>query len=161
MKHTFLLQIIPPVTGVAAAIFGGFDVLFQTLCIAILIDIVTGYIKAFVNRDLKAHTAFIGGLRKVSILAVIVVAAQFDRAVATGAIDVFGADSIPPVIRGVVCVYFIASENLSILENVKAAGVNVPDWLIKWLAVYRDITNSVDPTKIAGIAKGNNENTNN
>src|SRR5690348_4264918 len=87
--------------GVASAIFGGFDVFFQILCILILVDFVTGYAKAVYLRKLSSKVAFLGGLKKLLIFAVIIAFAQIDRAIQSGATGLFNAPTanIPPVFR--------------------------------------------------------------
>lgn len=65
------------------------------------------------------------------ILLVVLLAALLDQAVSNGAGIQFEA------VMGATCLWFIASEGLSILENVASIGVPVPKILLKLLEVMR------------------------
>lgn len=125
--------------GIASAFFGGFDVIFQVLCILIAVDFFTGYAKAIALSKLSSKKAFIGGVRKFLIFAVIICFAQIDRAITSGASDLFNASpNFPPIFRSSAIAYYILGESLSLLENVAAMGLPVPTGLVTRLDLFKN-----------------------
>lgn len=78
-----------------------------------LADIITGYIQAWINKNIDSQKMRIGLLHKVLIILVVILSfiIQF-------------AFSIK-YIAGVVCVYVVLMEMVSIFENLKKAGVDI------------------------------------
>lgn len=96
-------------------LFGGVDVAMTCLLIAIVIDYISGLIKAYECRVLSSKIGFRGILKKVGVLLVVMLAVLIDRVTGeTGAI------------RTLVIYYFVANEGLSIIENAGKAGLPIP-----------------------------------
>lgn len=78
-----------------------------------LADIITGYIQAWINKNIDSQKMRVGLLHKVLIILVVILSfiIQF-------------AFSIK-YIAGVVCVYVVLMEMVSIFENLKKAGVDI------------------------------------
>ena len=94
---------------------GGIDVAIQCLLIAIIIDYISGLIKAFNTKQLSSKIGFKGILKKVGVLLIVMLAVLIDRVTGeTGAI------------RTLVIYYFVANEGLSIIENLGHAGLPIP-----------------------------------
>ena len=96
------------------------------------------------NGYLESHAALKGLLKKSLIILVVLLAALLDQAVSAGAGIQFEA------VMGATCLWFIASEGLSILENVALMGVPVPKILLKLLEVMRakgDVQEAAKPEK--------------
>jgi len=91
-----------------------FRVLYLLL-ILMLIDIVTGLIKAWQNGNLWSRKGMFGFMRKVLILLVIVAAAVIDEILKMGG-----------VVSGATLLFFCVSEGISIVENAEEAGVPIP-----------------------------------
>ena len=107
-------------------LLGGLDVALTCLLIAIVLDYVSGLIKAFVTKNLSSKIGVKGIIKKVSILLVVMLAVLIDRVTGeTGAI------------RTLVIYYFVANEGLSILENLGQAGVPIPQSIKKALKVMK------------------------
>lgn len=100
--------------GFLASLFGGFDVLLQTLLLFMVIDYVTGIIKAIVKKQLSSNKGFKGGAKKVGILFIVMIAYRVDLT--------FGVDYI----RNAVAIFYSTNEAISILENVALIGVKIP-----------------------------------
>jgi toxin secretion/phage lysis holin len=83
------------------------------------------------NGYIASNQAFIGLMKKALILLVVLLAALLDKAVATGAGIAFDA------VMGATCLWFIASEGFSILENVASMGIPVPKKLLQVLEIMR------------------------
>ena len=102
------------------------------------IDYITGIICGLMGRSPKTETgglasreAFKGLLKKAMILLVVLLAALLDKAVSMGAGVTFEA------VAGATCLWFIASEGFSILENVASMGVPIPKILMQALEIMR------------------------
>lgn len=107
-------------------LFGGIDVAMNCLLIAIVIDYISGLIKAYECKVLSSKIGFRGILKKVGVLLVVMLAVLIDRVAGdTGAI------------RTLVIYYFVANEGLSIVENLAEAGIPVPKSLKKALKALK------------------------
>ncbi|MBP5592869.1 MAG: phage holin family protein [Clostridia bacterium] len=96
-------------------LLGGMDIALTCLLIAIVLDYVSGIIKAYETKELSSKIGARGIVKKVAILIVIMLAVLVDRATGES-----GA------IRTLVIYYFVANEGLSIIENLAKAGVPIP-----------------------------------
>lgn len=111
-------------------LLGGLDIALTCLLIAIVLDYVSGMLKAFITKQVSSKVGFKGILKKVSILLVIMLAVLVDRVTGeTGAI------------RTLVVYYFVANEGLSILENLGQAGVPIPQSIKKALKALKKESN--------------------
>lgn len=124
--------------GAIASFFVSMPPLVWILIGVMSIDYITGLICGAMGKSQKtesgylaSHEAFKGLLKKALILLVVLLAALLDEAVSKGAGIQFEA------VMGACCLWFIASEGLSILENVASIGVPVPKILIKLLDIMR------------------------
>lgn len=118
--------IMANVATVFIYIFEGIDVALICLLIAIVIDYLSGIIKAYVTKQLSSQIGLKGILKKVGILCIVALSVIVDRITGeTGAI------------RTLVIYYFVANEGLSIIENIAATGIPIPASLKKALKVLR------------------------
>ena len=109
-------------------IFGSLDAMLTTLLIFICIDFISGFIRAWVKREFESRTFYIGGVKKIGILAIVAVATQLDRVVL--------GDNV--VLRSATIAYYIANEAFSILENYGGLGLPLPGALKKALKKLRE-----------------------
>lgn len=113
-------------TAISAA-FGGWDNTMTALMIFMVIDYLSGLAVAGVFKKstktadggLESKAGWKGLIRKFSILAVVLIAAQLDVLLASS------------YIRDLVIYSFIANELLSVIENVGLMGVPLPTALKK------------------------------
>lgn len=105
---------------------GGIDVALSCLLVAIVIDYISGIIKAYETKTLSSAIGFRGILKKVGILLIVMLAVLVDRIT----IDNGG-------VRTLVIYYFVANEGLSILENLAQAGLPIPKSLKNALKVIK------------------------
>lgn len=133
-----LTELLAAVGGAIASFFVNMPPLVYILLAVMTIDYVTGLICGAMGKSQKtetgylaSHAAFLGLLKKALILLVVLLAALLDQAVSNGAGIQFEA------VMGATCLWFIASEGLSILENVASMGVPIPKILLKLLEVMR------------------------
>ena len=132
-------ELLAAAVGAVASFFVQMPPLVWILIAVMTIDYVTGLICGAMGKSektengyLKSHAAFIGLMKKACILLVILLASLLDMAVSHGAGIEFEA------VMGAACLWFIASEGLSILENVARMGVPVPRIMMKLLEVMKE-----------------------
>lgn len=108
-------------------LFGGIDVALTCLIVAIVLDYVSGMIKAYNKKQLSSKIGFSGILKKIGILILVMLSVLVDRVTGnTGAI------------RTLVIYYFVANEGLSVLENLSESGIPIPTAIKKALKVLKD-----------------------
>ena len=134
--------------GAIASFFVSMPPLVWILIGVMSLDFVTGLIcgimgksKKTENGFLASHEAFKGLMKKMLIIFVVVLAACLDYAVSVGAGITFDA------VMGATCLWFIASEGLSILENVASMGIPVPKILLNLLEIMREKGNGPEEKK--------------
>jgi len=125
--------------GAIISFFSGMPPLIWILLAIMTLDYITGILCGLMGKSpktehggLSSSAAFRGILKKVLILIVVIVAALADRAIAMGAGIDFAA------VTGATCLWFIASEGISILENAAAMGVKIPGVLRRALELLRE-----------------------
>ena len=121
MKEFFNILVSIILTNIVY-LFNGFDIAFNCLLIAIVLDYLSGTIKAFVTKKLSSKIGYIGIIKKVSILFIVMLGVLIDRVTGES-----GA------IRTLIIYYFVANEGLSILENFSEIGIPIPEFLLKSL----------------------------
>lgn len=116
-------------------LLGGWDIWLTSLFTVIVLDIITGIIKATLNRSdkswsggLNSSSMFRGGVKKISILIMVALGTVLDGIIVPN--EVF--------IRVMIVSYYIANESLSILENIGICGVSLPKALYKVLDLLKD-----------------------
>ena len=118
MKAFEWKTVIAAITAAGCQILGVWNNVMTALVILIILDVVTGFLRAFIQQELSSKESFRGMAKKVLIFALIAVAFQID--------SITGLDGVT---RNVVAVFYCASEGLSVVENSVAAGMPVPDFL--------------------------------
>lgn len=95
--------------------FGGWDVPIQLLAMIVLLDYITGVLKAVYCRQLNSEIGFKGIIKKIGYFVLVAVAVITDKITGnTG------------TIRTLVIYFFVANESLSILENWGTIGLPIP-----------------------------------
>lgn len=136
--HKKIMEALAAAAGAVASFFCGLPPIIWILLSVITLDYVTGIICGIMgkspkteNGGLSSKEAFQGLLRKALILFVVLLAALLDRAVSLSAEIEFAA------VSGATCLWFIASEGMSVLENAAAMGVPIPKVLLNILEIFR------------------------
>lgn len=124
--ENWLNAIISVVCTTFVWLIGGCDVALACLITAIVIDYISGLIKAYITKTLSSSIGFKGILKKVAVLLVVMLAVLVDRVTVNN-----GA------IRTLVIYYFVANEGLSVLENLALAGLPIPKTLKNALKVIK------------------------
>lgn len=132
LKNTVLAALCAAGAWVASAL-GGWDGALAALLALMAVDYVTGLLVALVwHKSTKTDSGaassaagFKGLLRKCVMLLVVFLAARMDK--------VLGVDYV----RTAVCLFYLANEGLSILENTAVMGVPYPKFVRDMLDVMR------------------------
>ncbi|MBQ2730051.1 MAG: phage holin family protein [Clostridia bacterium] len=137
MKKGIIKIIAYIVEGMIIEWLGGWDIFISSLFLLIVIDVISGLIKSVLCKSEKSkggglcsHSMFVGGIRKLLILVIVVVSNALD--------DVFFDDNA--YIRSAVLGYYIVNESISIVENLGMCGVQLPPFLNKVLDNLSDVT---------------------
>ena len=143
-----LSEILAAIGGAIVSFFTTMPPLVYILVAVMTMDFVTGLICAAMGKSKKtdngyiaSHVAFEGLMKKVLIIFVVLLAAALDFAVSKGAGIDFTA------VMGATCLWFIASEGFSILENVASMGVPVPKIMLRLLEIMKDKGNGPEEQK--------------
>ena len=133
-----ITEILAAVGGAIASFFCGLPPIMWVLIAVMTIDYITGILCGLMGKSQKTETgylssgaAFIGLLKKALIILVVLLAALLDKAVSMGTGVTFEA------VAGATCLWFIASEGFSIIENVASMGVPIPGILKQALEIMR------------------------
>lgn len=134
-----IVEVLSAIGGAILSFFCGLPPLLWVLLAVMCLDYVTGLLCGFRGVSPKTETgklsskaAFQGLLKKAVILLVVLLAALLDQAVEMGAGVEFAA------VTGATCLWFIASEGLSVVENAASMGVKIPKALQKALEIMQD-----------------------
>ena len=134
-----LSEFFAAIGGAIASFFVTMPPLVWILIAVMSIDYVTGLICGAMGKSKKTETGYLasheawkGLMKKALILLVVLLSNLLDIAVSNGAGITFEA------VMGATCLWFIASEGLSVLENVASMGVPVPKILLKLLEIMRE-----------------------
>ncbi len=118
MKN-FINLIVSGIITASTYFFGGWDLAIQVLLIVLVIDYVSGVLKAIKHKELNSSTGLWGIIKKCGYLLVVALSVVVDK--------ITGTDG---VIRNLVIYFFVANDGISILENLGAIGVPLPQKLI-------------------------------
>ena len=114
--------------GIVTYIWGPWDALIIALVAMVIIDYITGVIKAAVQGKLSSAVGFRGLLKKVAIFLLVAVGVMVDRVI----------PATNEAVRSAVIFFYIANEGLSILENAGELGLPLPAALKKSLEKMQD-----------------------
>ena len=126
-----LKLILTTISTALAYVFGGMDKMLAILIIFMIIDFVSGFIKAWALKEFDSSKFYIGGVKKLGILMIVAIATQLDALI--------HVDSV--ALRTVAISYYIANEGFSILENWGQLGLPLPKVLKNALAKLKEEDN--------------------
>lgn len=128
---------------------GGFDTHLMLLVTLIILDVITGLLKALVNKDLASREMLVGMTRKVLILICVCIGFEVNAALASYAAE--SGFNYEFDIRLFVILYFVLEELLSVLENIATIGVPMPKFILQFLRVMVDTATNSTPNKIINL----------
>ena len=134
-----LYKIAAAAVGAVISFFTGIPVIMWVLIAMMTLDYVTGLMTGMMGVSskteggkLSSRAAFDGLMRKIMIFLVVILSVLVDLAVQYGAGVTFNA------VTGATCLWFIASEGVSVLENAAELGVPIPGILRRALELLQD-----------------------
>lgn len=140
MKLENIIQWLGVVAALATAAWVKLDAVYQALLVFVVLDVISGAIRAFTQGQLSSNIAYTGILKKGGELILIGMAYFVQRLVPDG----LGNIPLPQALAGFYCYV----EAVSILENASAAGVPIPQFL-------KDALAALSPDKTSGNPPGN------
>ena len=119
------IQVAVTVLGGALGYFlGGLDGLLIALIIFVVLDYITGVMRAILDKELSSAVGFKGIFRKIIIFCLVGISHIVD-------LHVIGTGT---GLRSAVICFYLSNEGLSILENAAHMGLPVPERLKAVLA---------------------------
>ncbi|WP_334075233.1 MULTISPECIES: phage holin family protein [Paenibacillus] len=117
---------------------GGWTLLLQVLLVFVIADWITGWIAAWMNGELRSRIGHEGIIRKVTIFILVAIANLIDGILGEG-----------NYIRDAVIFFYLATELLSIIENVGRMGIPMPEVLRSAVKIFQSKSgeNSEEGTK--------------
>lgn len=133
--------------GAVLSFFSGLPPLMWVLLATMSLDYLTGLACAARGKSNKSETGHLsstaardGLLKKGMIFVVVLLGALLDYAITLGAGVQFSA------VTGACCLWFIASEGISIVENAAGLGIPIPGILRRALEIMREKGDADKPT---------------
>lgn len=111
--------------GILGCYLGGAGGFLYALIVFVVVDYITGVLRAIAEKQLSSRVGSKGIAKKVAIFLIVGIGHLVDAYVLGG----YGAP-----IRTAVIFFYIANEGVSLLENATAIGLPVPDKLKDVLA---------------------------
>ena len=107
---------------------GGCDGLLYALIAVVVIDYITGVMRAIADKTLSSEVGFKGICRKVLIFLLVGIAHTLD-------VNIIGSGS---VLRTAAVFFYISNEGVSIMENAGHLGLPIPGKLMEVLEQLHD-----------------------
>lgn len=105
---------------------GGWDVILKALVALVVLDYVTGVLRAIITKTLSSQAGFKGLVKKIVIFIVVATSVIIQSVV---------GDAIP--LREITIIFFLCNEGISLLENA-STFVPIPDKLKDTLIQLRE-----------------------
>lgn len=121
--------------GILSYLYGDMNGLLVALFVVIVLDYMTGLLKAGIKKELSSEVGFKGILKKMLILLVVALAHLIDNCVGSG-----------ETWRNIAIVFYISNEGISILENAVACGLPVPK---KLREILEQLENGTEEKEVA------------
>lgn len=113
--------------GICVQLFGAWNITLQALLGLMILDYITGVIKAIYLKQISSEIGLKGLLKKIVILIMVAMANIMQHVMGDGV-----------AIREIVIMFFIANEGISLLENAAAVSNKIPQKLKDLLLQLRD-----------------------
>ena len=120
MKYDEIIKLCVATVGTTFTwLFGAWDTALTVLVCFMILDYITGVLRAFINKEVSSNIGLIGIARKSLILVVLIVGVLLDRLLNEGTW----------VFRTLIAYFYIANEGISLIENCVGLGLPVPQKL--------------------------------
>ena len=120
MKNDEIIKVCVATVGTTFTwLFGAWDTALTVLVCFMILDYITGVLRAFINKEVSSNIGLIGIARKSLILVVLIVGVLLDRLLNEGTW----------VFWTLIAYFYIANEGISLIENCVGLGLSVPQKL--------------------------------
>ena len=92
-----------------------------------ILDFISGFIKAYINKEISSRKMSNGAMRKIGILIAAAMVYEIDSLM-----------NAQGMLANMTKYWFIIMEAISVLENLQQAGVTLPEFLVKGLQEYKE-----------------------
>nr|DAJ90039.1 MAG TPA: holin [Caudoviricetes sp.] len=118
------------VSSIFCNLFGGFDVLLNSLFILSAVDIITGILSMIFMKSVSSKILFQFFAKKICVYCIVAVSVSIDSVLNTGS-----------SMRGACIGFFIGTEALAVLENCNLVGLPLPSKLLDVLSDFNKNNN--------------------
>lgn len=134
--------IISVILGILTSFLREYGILTLLVCGALILDIITGIIKAKIEHKLNSKQGSKGFWKKVALLSTLAFGFFLDCLESYLISTSLGDSVIPRISFGMIIgIYIILNESISICENLLACGVKLPTFITHTL---ESGTNKID-----------------
>lgn len=131
MKNETLKTVLAYGLAVLGSVTKRLALPFCVLCVLMAADYLTGVLKSKQQRTVCSRTGLKGILKKLGYAAAVIAAAGVDYTVYCISYNIGENAAFKPVFMLMLLFWLIINECISILENLSAIGVPLPDFLLK------------------------------
>ena len=121
------------IVGIVSYFLGGLDVLLSVFATILVLDTLTGMLKAWNNGEYESKKFRMGFVKKSGYLLGVILSVQLDKLMGDSGI-----------LRNTVITFFIVNESLSMCENLGELGVTFPSIFSDALKTLKSKTESKD-----------------
>lgn len=121
------------IAGVVSYFVGGFDPTISIFVTVLIVDTLTGMLKAFNSGTYESSKFRQGFVKKFGYMIGIILTVQIDMLLTSNG-----------VLRDAVVTFFITNEAISVIENLGEMGVKFPDKFTQAIKVLEDKNKSED-----------------
>ncbi len=138
--HDYYKWALSIASGTVAAFFGQYGLFVALVAAAVVLDVVTGIIKAkAIGEGLSSKKARQGFWRKMSLFAALTFGIFLDYAAAHVLLSAGVVIGVETPFALIICAYIIINEAISIGENLYLSNPDsFPKWIAKRLKVARE-----------------------
>lgn len=117
------------ITSFIVTLLGGADELLSTMVIFIILDMITGVLKALILKDLSSVEMYKGIIKKMTLFLIVILGVRVDLIIMNilGTPITLGTHEF--LVRTYFIVFILINEGLSIVENLYKIGVPFPHWV--------------------------------
>ena len=110
--------------GLMSWFFGGRDGFLMVLLAFMVVDQLSGLGAGWIEREISSEAGFKGILKKCVILAFVGMAHLMDKYILA---HIMLGDT--EATRNIICLFYIANEGISIIENADRLGIPIPEFV--------------------------------
>lgn len=138
-NHHLVTGLFSVIAGYALSFCNRYGVLSLLVCGAIILDILTGVLKAKISRCVNSNAGYKGFWKKLSLFAGLCFGYFLDlfELYLLSISSIFSLSFQIPF-GSIIGLYIILNESISVFENLYACGVKLPIWIRNALKVAND-----------------------